>query len=353
MEFLLSEDHRMMDDAVRRVLADACPPAALRASGGAADAARWSQVVDLGVLGALVPEDQGGLGLDAVTLTLLATACGAHALPEPVAECAAVTLPVLAALAADGSQEASMWLAAVLAGEGRVALVPQAGDAVIMAADADAFLMAEAEGWVMRRPDTVAVTPVAGLDPARAFATVRPTGEGVFLGMLTSRAAARMTALTDLSIAAELQGVAQAMLDMAVEYAGVRQQFGRPIGTFQAVQHQLADVFVALEFVHPVLMRAAWAVDHALEMAAIHAAHARVAATEAALKAGQTAIQVHGAMGYTYETDLHFWMKRAWHLAETRGGRIACERRIFDHLLTRAPQGTPDRFHPAGADAQP
>lgn len=353
MEFLLSEDHRMMDDAVRRVLADACPPEALRKTAGGFDAARWAQVVDLGILGVLVPEEQGGLELDALTLALLATACGTYAVPEPVAECAGVTAPLLSALAAGGSDTAAQWLAALVQGAARIALVPGAGEPAALAEGADAFLMADADGWRLRRPDEVVLTAAPGLGDTRAAFLVRAVGEGVPLGTLEDAAAARIGVLTDLVIAAELHGLTKAMLDMAVEYAGVRQQFGRPIGTFQAVQHQLADVFVKHEFAHPVLLRAAWAVAEAPDMAPVYAAHARIAAAEAALEAGKAAIQVHGAMGYTFEADLHFWMKRAWHLAEARGGRIASERRLFDHLLGQPAAQTPDKFHPAGGLSQP
>jgi alkylation response protein AidB-like acyl-CoA dehydrogenase len=133
--------------------------------------------------------------------------------------------------------------------------------------------------------------------------------------------------------AAQLIGLSEAMLDQAVAYSKVREQFGQPIGGFQAVKHKLADVAVALEFVRPVVWRAAQALDDILESASLHVSHAKVAAADAGYLAAESAIQVHGAMGYTYEVDLHFWMKRAWALAGAWGSRGFHVRRIDRAIL--------------------
>ncbi len=108
------------------------------------------------------------------------------------------------------------------------------------------------------------------------------------------------------------------MLAQATEYAKIRTQFGQPIGAFQAIKHQLANCAVAIEFAKPVVWRAAAALQDGVATAPVHVSHAKVAATDAAMLTAETAIQVHGAMGYTYEVDLHFWMKRTWAL----GGRM-------------------------------
>ena len=131
----------------------------------------------------------------------------------------------------------------------------------------------------------------------------------------------RLLDLGALMAAAQLVGLAEAMLDQAVDYAKLREQFGQPIGAFQAVKHKLADVAVALEFGRPVVWRAAQALDDRLASAPVHVSHAKYAATDAAYLAAESAIQVHGAMGYTYEVDLHFWMKRSWALAGAWGDR--------------------------------
>jgi alkylation response protein AidB-like acyl-CoA dehydrogenase len=116
-------------------------------------------------------------------------------------------------------------------------------------------------------------------------------------------------------------GVARAMLQISTDYATTRQQFGQPIGAFQAIKHHLASATVAIEFAVPVLYRAAQAMDEGSTLCAPLVSHAKVAACDAATAMAETAIQVHGAMGYTYEVDLHFWMKRAWALAGAWGDR--------------------------------
>ena len=119
----------------------------------------------------------------------------------------------------------------------------------------------------------------------------------------------------------------------AVEYAKIRTQFGQPIGAFQGIKHQLATCAVAIEFAKPVVWRAAAAMQDGLESAPVHVSHAKMAATDAAMLTAETAIQVHGAMGYTYEVDLHFWMKRTWALAGAWGDRAFHLKRVDEAVL--------------------
>jgi alkylation response protein AidB-like acyl-CoA dehydrogenase len=133
--------------------------------------------------------------------------------------------------------------------------------------------------------------------------------------------------------AAQLVGLADAMLRQATEYAKIRTQFGQPIGAFQGIKHQLASCAVAIEFAKPVVWRAAAAMQDGLESAPLHVSHAKVAATDAAMLTAETAIQVHGAMGYTYEVDLHFWMKRSWALTGAWGSRTFHARRMDDAII--------------------
>jgi alkylation response protein AidB-like acyl-CoA dehydrogenase len=122
-----------------------------------------------------------------------------------------------------------------------------------------------------------------------------------------------------LGTAAQLVGLARRMLDLTVEYAKARQQFGVPIGSFQAVKHHLADSRIAIEFARPLVYRAAWSITEGDPDASTHVSMAKALASDAAtLTAGQ-ALQCHGAIGYSYEYDLHLFMKRAWALAATWG----------------------------------
>ena len=151
--------------------------------------------------------------------------------------------------------------------------------------------------------------------------------------------------LAALMAAAQMLGAADRMLALATDYAKIRQQFGQPIGAFQAVKHILASTCVRVEFAKPVLLRAAFALERTQPAASTHVSHAKLAATDAAMLAAETAIQVHGAMGYTYEVDLHFWMKRVWALAGAWGDRNFHQRRLEATVLGgRLPLGPGETF---------
>ena len=145
------------------------------------------------------------------------------------------------------------------------------------------------------------------------------------------------------ALCAEAVGIMKATLDATVDYLRTRQQFGQPIGAFQAIKHQLANCAVAIEFARPVLWRAASALADGLASAPVHVSHAKLAAGDAAILTAETAHQVHGAMGYTYEVDLHFWMKRAWAVQGYWGSRAFHYNRVEYAILGGS--------HPIGADA--
>ena len=136
--------------------------------------------------------------------------------------------------------------------------------------------------------------------------------------------------------AAQQLGVTQQMLDIAVRYATERHQFGKPIGSFQAVKHMLANVAVKLEFARPVVYRAAFAVAHNAPARAMATSQAKVMASEAAVFAAKTTHQVHGAMGYCWECDLHIWMKRAWALDLAWGTSPWHRQRLADAVIDGA-----------------
>ncbi len=136
-----------------------------------------------------------------------------------------------------------------------------------------------------------------------------------------------------LGTAAQLCGLADTMIGMTVDYAGERRQFGVPIGSFQAVKHHLADARTALEFARPLVYRAAASMAMHDPDAGLHAGMAKAAASDAASVAARAALQCHGAIGYTTEHDLHFFMKRTWALAATWGGARWHRARIADTLM--------------------
>jgi alkylation response protein AidB-like acyl-CoA dehydrogenase len=123
------------------------------------------------------------------------------------------------------------------------------------------------------------------------------------------------------------------MLDMTVEYVIERQQFGVAVGSFQAVKHHLADARIALEFARPLVYRAAWSLATDDPDCEVHASMAKAMASDAALLAGRKALQCHGAIGYSFEYDLHLFMKRAWALASTWGDARAHRSRLAQVIL--------------------
>jgi alkylation response protein AidB-like acyl-CoA dehydrogenase len=159
--------------------------------------------------------------------------------------------------------------------------------------------------------------PVATVDGSRRAARVDgPSGD-----VVTDDPAVVALALDrgTLGAAAVLVGLGQAMLDLTVAYVTQREQFGQPVGSFQAVKHHLADAALALEFARPVVWRAAWSVAHTEPTRARDVSMAKAMASEATERVGRKALQCHGAIGYTVEADLHLYLKRAWALSRSWG----------------------------------
>lgn len=331
MDFRFTEEQEMMAEALRGLLSDLCRPADLRrlmAAGTARDEARWARIVEMGLSGALVPEEAGGLGLHPADFVLLAEASGAACLPEPLVENAGVALPLLAAAAPDAPE-----LAAALAGEITVAVGHPANPFVADADTAGALLMMRDGAVYLLDPAHARLERQPSIDPFRRLfgvefdtATARRLSDDPRL----LAAAADQGALF---AAAQMVGIAQSCVDLAVEYAKERQQFGKPIGAYQAIKHHLATAQVKIEFARPVLYAAAAAAPQGDLHSRARISQAKLAAAEAADLAARTAIQVHGAMGYSWEVDVHFFLKRALALTGWWGTPAFHRRRVADRVL--------------------
>lgn len=279
MKFVLSAEQRMFGETLRKLLGTAGTAGAARAwADGDAGPGRalWAAVAEAGAFAVAVPEEAGGAGLLPVELAVAAEELGRAAAPGPYVE----------TLAAAELLGESPWLPRIAEGEAVVTLaVPHALDADV------ADLVLTADG-VERK---AAGEAVASLDPARRLFRV-PEGAG-------------FTDLGVLLCAAQQVGLGQALLEVSVEYARTRQQFGRPIGEYQAIKHHLASAMVELEFARPLVFGAALAYgtpDFARDVSA-----AKVAASEASYGMAKTALQVHGAIGYTDEYDPSLWIRKA------------------------------------------
>jgi alkylation response protein AidB-like acyl-CoA dehydrogenase len=302
VELAFTEDQLAFRDAVRDLMAKECPPAVVRAA-WENDTGRtkgaWSALGDMGVLGALVPEDAGGLGLTELDVVLLAEEAGWAALPEPFVEHVLVGAPLVATEAAATGETT------VTAGD---PLAPYA-------AAADQIVILAPEPRLVARRDAQ-LEPVASVDGSRRLARVTP---GPDARPLARAELARAYWRGNLGYSAQLVGLGSRLLDTTVEYVQQRHQFGVPIGSFQALKHKLADVRIALEFAAPLVYRAAYSLAHDDPALALHGSMAKAQAAEAARLAARHALQCHGAIGYSYEHDLHLWMKRVWALSVTWG----------------------------------
>ena len=241
---------------------------------------------------------------------------------------------VRAAWDTDSGRSADLWR--------KLADVGLAGALVPDAHGADLLLLPDAAGDLHAVPrDGAKLTAQPANDPSQKLFAVEFAGSDATRVAEGARAAGLLAAAFDrgaLACAAELVGVAEQLVEMAVAYTTQRKQFGRPIGSFQAVKHALANVKVRLEYARPLVYRAAYSVANGDARRALHVAMAKAEAGEAATLAARAALQAHGAIGYTFEQDLHIWMRRAWSLDLAWGARRLHRERIAAAVL--AP-GTP------------
>lgn len=298
MRWAFDQDQLDFRDAVRTLFAKMCEPALVReAAKGRVPQQVWSSLAELGVLDVLVCEAQGGLGLDERSLVLLLEEAGYVALPHPIVETVAVANPLTRGHTPPGS----------------IITTDLGGPLVPRAADADFILLRRDRGFEIVAARDCAFEPVSTVDPARGAARVR--GAGVFIDADLELAFDRGA----WGVSAFLIGLGRRMLDDTVAYVKSREQFGAPIGSFQAVKHHLADAALQLEFARPAVLRAAWslAVDDPNRTRDVSMAKAM--ASDAASVIGRKALQCHGAIGYTEEYDLQLYLKRSWALARSWG----------------------------------
>ncbi|MGI9288573.1 MAG: acyl-CoA dehydrogenase family protein [Pseudomonadales bacterium] len=338
MDFTFSEDQLLFRDSVRDFLANEVTPERIRQrweteTGRSPDI--WSALAELGLTGMLVPEEADGLGMNAVDFVLLAEECGRAALPEALVDHVLVATPLLESC--DNEALKTQWLPKLANGEAQAAVGHSTNPCLADAHTADLLVLSQG-GDLHALPKAAAnLTAQESVDPCRKLFTVewQPTEDTL---IARGKNAEKLMATTfnhgALAAAAQMLGLAQRMIEMAVAYTSERQQFGKPVGSFQAVKHHMANVAVATEFAKAPVYRAAYSVAHDLPAVDQHVSHAKIAAGEAAVLAAKNCIQVHGAMGYTWEVDLHIWMKRAWVLDKAWGTRGVHKSRIANAIFT-------------------
>ena len=267
---------------------------------------QWREIVELGWPGVIIPEEFGGLGLGAVELVVIMEEMGYALAPSPLFSdvCAALML-----LAAGSEEQRSRWLPALASGEAR-GTVAVDDDIVYDAEGADFLIIGLPNGQHrLVEKGSFSCEALPALDPTRKLCSVRLSEEESGEPLGGSPDVGLSTIVT--ALAAESVGVAQRTLEMAVEYAKDRKQFDRPIGSYQAVSHRCAQMMLEVEGARSVTYWAAWALDHEPESGPRAASMAKAYAGDAGFRVAASALQVHGGIGFTWEHDLHFFLKRA------------------------------------------
>jgi alkylation response protein AidB-like acyl-CoA dehydrogenase len=330
VDFDLSDDQLALRDAARDLLDGMASPEQVRAHSAGSeplDRSLWSAMVEQGWLGVELAEAHGGLGLGAVELAVLLEEIGRHVAPVPFRS-TALAIGACARAGRDGA------VAALLSGELTACIAwSRASDSVRAEKNGDDWtLTGRADPVVDGPPADLAIVPALTSDGPKLFAVSlsehgRPPRESAMdltrtVGWLhLDRTPAEhlgdedaVDALLDRGAtftAAEMLGSAARVLELATDYAKERVQFGRPIGSFQAVKHRCADMLVDVEGMRSTVYWAAWCIGAADGDASIAASTAKTWCSDASKRVMASGLQVHGGIGFTWEHDLHFFLKRA------------------------------------------
>jgi alkylation response protein AidB-like acyl-CoA dehydrogenase len=336
MDFELSDDQQALGAAARDLLDDHASPTRVRRvvdQRSGIDRELWSAMVDQGWLGVEQPEAAGGLGLGFVEVAVLLDELGGHAAPAPFAS------TVLALAALQGTE----WEDRLV--EGAVGAVAWSDGAarqlVPYAPVADVAVVVDADGGGLVVHDlTAGERPVA--EPAMDVTRCVGWLDADRAGSVRIDDPDRATALIDrgaAAVAAEALGGASRVLDLTVEHAKTRVQFGQPIGSFQAVKHRCADMLVDVEGMRSTTYHAAWAIGAGDPDASVAASTAKVWSGDAARRVMASGLQVHGGIGFTWEHDLHLYLKRAQLDALTFGSPTVHRQRLASLLRGRVEAG--------------
>jgi alkylation response protein AidB-like acyl-CoA dehydrogenase len=335
MQFGLSESQEFLRDSARKFFAGECPSSEMRRlmeTDTAYDAVLWTKLTHQGYTGIIFPEAYGGVGLGKVELMLLMEEAGRALLPGPFFSTVVLAGSILDAIATPALKE--KYLAPICRGEARsTAAILEAGGSwnrrdlqlsaandkltgaklfVSDAAIADFILVVARNGVfaVDSKAHGLKIAPMSGMDLTRKLYSLEfsdtPAEE---IGSIADLH--RAFDIATAALAAELVGGMQRTLEITVEYAKTRKQFGKPIGMFQAVQHQCADMYLETESARSAVYYAGWALEENSPDAATAVSIAKMYASDAARTVGNRGIQIHGGMGFTWENDLHLYYRRA------------------------------------------
>jgi alkylation response protein AidB-like acyl-CoA dehydrogenase len=308
VNFDFNDEQREIKSTARNFIAARFKPEKVRElaeSDSPYDEGLWAEMCELGWPGIAIPEEYGGQGLGAVELVILQEELGYACAPSPMLANAGAGLVISAA----GSEEQkSRWLPGIASGQKRGSVAMTAGEVAVAGAADGAAVIVLPQGDEARIVEAAEaeIERLELIDPTRAY--FRVSAEG---GDTLSNGVAEGLQRTAVAAAAELVGVAQRALDMAVDYAKEREQFGRAIGAYQAVSHRCAQMLYDTEEARSLTYYAAWCADAEPESQPLAAHMAKARASDTAASVTHNALQVFGGIGFTWEHDLHFLLKRA------------------------------------------
>jgi alkylation response protein AidB-like acyl-CoA dehydrogenase len=308
MDFAFNDEQREIKSTAHDFLSSRFNPEKVRELAEAEnpyDDGLWQQTSELGWPGIAIAEEYGGLGLGVVELVILQEELGYACAPSPMISNAFAGVLIERA---GSDEQKSRWLPGIASGEqrGAAAFTPDEEPIIGAAAGAAILVLNDGEGGRLVEPGAATLERLDLIDTTRAYFRASADGGDPLPGDLSSAVDVGTVAL-----AAELVGVAQRALDMAVDYAKERQQFGRPIGAYQAVSHRLAEMLWEVEEARSLTYYAAWAADAQPETLPLAASMAKARASDSATAVTHNAIQTLGGIGFTWEHDVHFLLKRA------------------------------------------
>jgi alkylation response protein AidB-like acyl-CoA dehydrogenase len=332
------EEHALLRAEARRWLDERFPIARVRelADGDSGeDPSDWAALAELGWLGLCVPEKFGGAGLGAVHMAVLMEESGRRLVPSPLLPSTLAAL-VLAQSGSEAQRE--RWLRPIAAGEVR-AVLAVGTDAVWGAERADVIVTRHGERFaiVPARAPGARIEPELVLDRTRRSARVHLEGvaleAGAFLPGGADEILSRVTPWACLALAAEMAGGADALLQLTSAYTATREQFGKPIGSFQAVKHPLVNVLIGVEGLRSLVYAAATALDSGDSDAESLARMAKAKACDVYVLAASRAVQLHGGFGFTLDCDAHLYLKRAQTTRPAFGDAMSQRRWLAGRLL--------------------
>jgi alkylation response protein AidB-like acyl-CoA dehydrogenase len=374
VNFSFSDDQVLLKNSVRAALEEHCKSAHVRAmaeDGKGYGDELWGEMGKLGWLGLPFPEEHGGAGLGLVELAIVLEEMGRAAYPGPFF--ATVVLGGLGLMLGGTAEQRDKWLPAIASGRARMtaalleehldwdpasttASATKSGSGWILsgvkrfvpwAHVADVILVparsADGLSLFLLDPKSVGVTlsPMKGIDLTNRWSEMRldkvAVGAEAIMGQPGGAASVLESLLRRAAVcaSAEMLGAARRCLDMSVEYVKVREQFGQPIGSFQAIRHRCAEMLLEAENAHAAVYYAAWALTAGAEDAAVASSICKSYVNEAARRVCGDAIQVHGGIGFTWEYDLHLYMKRAKALEPLYGDTEYHRELITRHAIAR------------------